>query len=198
MRTQKITVLALISGFLFLNTACQQKDTAVSTTNTTNDAVVVTSDTLNTRDAVKTLQLQSKSGSNITGTVEFAESDGSVKMTINASGFPAAGEYALHIHEFGDCSDDKAEAAGSHWNPTGHAHGQWDEGEFHMGDIGNMVADASGNATLDFKTDKWCLGCDDENKNIIGKSIIIHKDKDDFTTQPTGNAGDRIACVVIQ
>ncbi len=67
-----------------------------------------------------------------------------------------------------------------------------------MGDIGNLMADKDGTARLTFKTDKWCLGCSDETKNILGKSLIIHADKDDFQSQPTGNAGGRVGCVEIK
>ncbi|MBT8204051.1 MAG: superoxide dismutase family protein, partial [Eudoraea sp.] len=65
------------------------------------------------------------------------------------------------------------------------------------GDIGNFTADAEGNATVTFSTDLWCLGCEDETKNIIGKAVIVHKGKDDFVTQPTGAAGARVSCTGI-
>ena len=67
-----------------------------------------------------------------------------------------------------------------------------------MGDIGNLKADKTGYAQLVFSTDKWCLGCTDDSKNIMGKALVIHASEDDFKTQPTGNAGGRVGCVEIK
>jgi len=108
------------------------------------------------------------------------------------------GVHAVHVHEKGDCSAPDASSEGRHWNPNKDDHGKWGTEHFHMGDIGNLVAEQNGKATLTFKTDKWCLDCNDKSKNIIGKSIIVHADKDDFQTQPTGNAGGRVGCVEIK
>ena len=69
--------------------------------------------------------------------------------------------------------------------------------EHHKGDIGNFIADANGNATVKFSTNEWCIGCEDETKNIVGKGLIVHKGTDDFTSQPAGNAGARVACSAI-
>ena len=138
-----------------------------------------------------------KSGTQTQGYVDFTEKGKTVTMNLRAFKLKP-GEHAIHIHEKGDCSATDASSAGGHWNPTGHNHGKWDTDHFHMGDIGNLKADAQGTAELTFTTDKWCLGCSDNTKNIIGKSIIIHADKDDFHSQPTGNAGGRVACVEIK
>ena len=78
----------------------------------------------------------------------------------------------------------------------GHDHGKWDEEMFHLGDIGNIVVGADGKGTIAITTDRWSMGGTGEN-NVMGKSIIIHADADDFTSQPTGNAGGRIGCGVI-
>ena len=73
--------------------------------------------------------------------------------------------------------------------------GKWgDSSGFHRGDIGNFTVDENGNGSVSFSTDLWCLGCDDKNRNILGKSIIVHKGADDFISQPSGAAGSRIAC----
>lgn len=192
-----------MAGFVFLQTSCDSKETTTTTTGVAGDtirdgAIVLDDQRVVADNGVKTLQLQSRSNSQVSGTAELRESEGTVYLTINATGFPGAGEYALHIHEFGDCSAEDASSAGGHWNPDDDAHGKWGHGEFHKGDIGNLTATADGNVTYEFNTDKWCLGCGDTSKDIVGKSIVIHKDADDFTSQPAGNAGDRIACVVIQ
>lgn len=65
---------------------------------------------------------------------------------------------------------------------------------YHRGDIGNFTADESGHGMITKTTDQWCLGCEDETKNIIGKAIIVHAGVDDFVTKPTGDAGGRVSC----
>tara|TARA_R110000787_G_scaffold239440_1_gene345747 strand:+ start:687 stop:1274 length:588 start_codon:yes stop_codon:yes gene_type:complete len=148
---------------------------------------------------VKTLKfsLEPKSDSNVKGEVSFTEENGTVSMNANLSGL-TPGEHAIHIHEKADCSSADGKSTGGHWNPTFAPHGKWGSTEgYHRGDIGNFTADAEGNATVEFSTDEWCLGCGDETKNLIGKGVIVHQGEDDFVTQPTGDAGGRISCAGI-
>lgn len=137
--------------------------------------------------------IEAKSDSGISGSVNFSEKNGMVTMTANISGL-SAGNHAIHIHAIGDCSAADGTSAGGHWNPTNVNHGRWGQSPFHIGDIGNIVADSEGNGTITRDTDLWCIGCDDETKNIVGKAIIIHAGPDDFTSQPAGAAGPRIGC----
>jgi Cu-Zn family superoxide dismutase len=141
--------------------------------------------------------IHSKSGTDTQGTANFSQKGKMVTMDMNVYKL-TPGTHAVHIHEFGDCSSIDAKSAGGHWNPSKDNHGKWASEHFHMGDIGNLVADKDGTAKLIFKTDKWCLGCSDESKNIVGKSIVIHTGKDDFHSQPTGDAGGRVGCVEIK
>jgi len=139
------------------------------------------------------------SGSNLSGNITFTEANGEVTMKATIHGLNPGQDHAIHIHEKGDCSADDATSAGGHWNPTDEIHGAWGDTEgYHAGDIGNLEADENGIAEMEFSTDKWCIGCNDMNKDIVGKAIIIHEDPDDFETQPTGNAGGRIGCGVIK
>lgn len=141
--------------------------------------------------------MESKSESNVAGVVTFSEQDGSVKMIAALTGL-SEGEHAIHIHEKADCSSADGKSTGGHWNPTGQPHGKWgDETGYHKGDIGNFTADAEGNATVEFDTEEWCIGCDDDTKNIVGKAVIVHQGVDDFTSQPSGAAGARVACTGI-
>lgn len=141
------------------------------------------------------LKLESKSGSSVKGTAVFTEVNGKVEFTAMLEGFEPNTEHAIHIHEKADCSSEDGTSAGGHWNPTGAPHGKWGSTEgFHKGDIGNLVADEKGRAIKTITTDLWCIGCGDPNKDILGKSIIIHAGIDDFTSQPTGNAGGRVSC----
>lgn len=141
--------------------------------------------------------IESKNNTKTSGTISFVQSDGEVTMRVSANGL-TPGLHAIHLHEKADCSALDGTSTGGHWNPAGSDHGRWGAEHFHMGDIGNLNADAAGNATMIFKTDKWCIGCKDESKNIMGKGVIIHAAVDDFHTQPTGNAGGRVGCVEIK
>lgn len=145
---------------------------------------------------VKKLQvtLEAKSDSKVKGNAVFTEEDGAVTMVVVLDGL-TEGEHAIHLHEKADCSAADGSSAGGHWNPTNQPHGKWGSPDgYHKGDIGNLQADANGNATITMTTDEWCIGCGDANKDILGKSIIVHEGIDDFVTQPTGDAGGRVSC----
>jgi len=142
------------------------------------------------------IDFTSKSNSSATGTATFTEKKGVVTFVAKIAGLKP-GIHAIHIHEKSDCSAADGSSAGGHWNPTFKKHGKWGVGEYHKGDIGNFTADEKGNGTITLKTDEWCIGCGDETKDILGKGLIVHQDADDFTTQPTGNAGARVACSAI-
>ncbi|MEW2922446.1 MULTISPECIES: superoxide dismutase family protein [Flavobacteriaceae] len=145
---------------------------------------------------VITFTMEPKSDSGVSGEVTFT-GDGEVAMKAVFSGL-SEGEHAIHLHEKADCSAADGTSTGGHWNPTFQPHGKWGAEEgYHKGDIGNFTADADGNATVEFKTDEWCIGCDDETKNILGKAVIVHQGVDDFTSQPSGAAGARISCTGI-
>jgi Cu-Zn family superoxide dismutase len=141
--------------------------------------------------------IQSASESTVNGTVEFIDSNGIVYLEASISGL-SQGEHAIHIHQYGDCSSQDAKSAGGHWNPTKADHGKWEHKNFHLGDIGNINADSVGNGSISLETKLWCLNCEDSIKNIVGKSIIIHQGADDFHSQPSGSAGKRVGCGVIQ
>ncbi len=150
----------------------------------------------NDKAVVQTIQvaLESKSDSKVAGTATFSQdASGKVTLTASMTGLEP-GIHAIHIHEKSDCSDPKAESAGGHWNPTRKKHGKWGEAEHHAGDIGNFPADENGNGAVVFSTSEWCIGCGDATKDILGKGLIVHAKADDYITQPTGNAGGRVAC----
>ncbi|MDB4292224.1 superoxide dismutase family protein [Maribacter sp.] len=141
--------------------------------------------------------MEPKSDSDVKGEVTFTEEAGKVSMMAMLSGL-TEGEHAIHIHDKADCSSADGKSTGGHWNPTGTPHGKWGATEgYHKGDIGNFMADAEGNAKVEFSTEEWCIGCDDENKNIVGKGVIVHQGVDDFTSQPSGAAGSRVSCAGI-
>lgn len=144
-----------------------------------------------------TITLSPKSESNAQGTLTFTEKDGMVTLEGKVTGLEP-GSHGIHIHEKADCTSPDGKSAGGHWNPTGQPHGSWgDAAGFHKGDIGNIEIGENGEGAITLTTDEWCIGCSDETKNIIGKGIIVHLDPDDFTSQPSGNAGARIGCAGI-
>jgi superoxide dismutase, Cu-Zn family len=137
--------------------------------------------------------LNPASGSNVSGTVTFTKSGDGVKVVADVTGLKP-GKHGFHIHEFGDCSAKDAASAGGHYNPTKHQHAGPDASERHVGDLGNLEADASGKARLEH-TDKMLKLSGDNS--IVGYAVIVHEKEDDLKTQPTGDAGGRIACGVI-
>jgi len=134
-----------------------------------------------------------KSDSQISGKVEFREYNGKVQMKAVISN-ASEGDHAIHIHVNGDCNSQDGTSAGGHWNPTNEPHGKWKTASFHRGDIGNIRVNENGKGSITRETDLWCIGCEDEQKNILGKAIIIHQGPDDFSSQPAGAAGARIGC----
>lgn len=142
------------------------------------------------------LVFESKSNSKVTGTATFVQKNGKVTFVAKIAGLQP-GIHAIHIHEKSDCSAADGSSAGGHWNPTFKKHGKWGEGEYHRGDIGNFIADEKGNGTITMTTDEWSIGGEDATKDILGKGLIVHQGADDFTTQPSGNAGARVACSAI-
>jgi superoxide dismutase, Cu-Zn family len=140
-------------------------------------------------------QLQPTKGNKAIGEVIFEQVGDKVRMVAFADRLPGDREFGFHIHEVGDCSND-GNAAKGHFNPFGKPHGRFDSPERHAGDLPPLRSNKAGRAKLDTELDIVTLR--PGPSNIIGKAIIVHADPDDFTTQPTGNAGARIACGVIQ
>lgn len=139
--------------------------------------------------------LQPTQGNTVKGTVTFEESNGKVRVIAIVSGLKP-GKHGFHIHEKGDCSAPDASSAGGHFNPGNQKHGAPDAAEHHPGDLGNLDADSSGQAKLDKTADLLTVGSG--ANSVVGKAVIVHLGEDDLTTQPTGNAGGRAACGVVQ
>ncbi|WP_372919535.1 superoxide dismutase family protein [Salegentibacter sp.] len=190
--------LVIFASIAFIGCKNDKKEEDKSTT--TDSEMNSTMDDMENESEVKkvTVTMSPNNDSNLAGEVVFTEEDGEVTMTALITGLQE-GEHAIHIHEFGDCSMEDGSSAGGHWNPTDERHGKWGDDEgYHKGDIGNFTTDANGNGTITMTTDEWCIGCGDEEKDILGKSIIVHDGVDDFTSQPAGNAGTRVGCGVIE
>lgn len=139
--------------------------------------------------------LEPRSGSTVSGHVTFTEGPDGVKVVVHVEKAPP-GLHGLHIHEKGDCSDPEAKSAGGHFNPTGAEHGGPMDEKHHAGDLGNIEVKADGTGTLEI-TSKMLTVKEGPNC-VVGRSVIFHEKADDLKTQPTGNAGGRLACGVIQ
>ncbi len=197
----KASFQSFVTSFIVVTTfaiiSCGNNESKTSEEH--SDSTVATDQTVSeSNDKAEALITGTQPDTTVTGTARFSEDDGKVKMTLDITVPKKANQsVAVHIHEHGSCGDMGKEAHG-HWNPTGANHGKWGSASFHRGDIGNVDLDAEGKGTLELETDLWSISSSDTTKNILNKAVIVHGGKDDFTTQPTGNAGSRIGCGVIK
>jgi superoxide dismutase, Cu-Zn family len=169
MRRQEITALSVVTVFLMAACATTPKEPAA------------------------TAQLLARSGSTVSGTANFSELGGGVGISAQVRGL-TPGEHGFHIHESGDCSAADAMSAQGHFNPDAKAHGDPGRAVHHMGDMPNLTANAQGEATYEFRLMGVTLS---GPTGILGRSVVVHADPDDYNSQPAGNSGKRIACGAI-
>jgi Cu-Zn family superoxide dismutase len=141
-----------------------------------------------------TAALEPTKGNTAAGTVTFVQKGDKMLVTASVSGL-APGSHGFHIHEKGDCSSGDGMSAGGHFNPAAKGHGHHGGMERHAGDMPNVRADAYGNATFSVEAKGITIGAG--ATDIIGRGLVVHRDPDDYKSQPAGNAGPRIACAVI-
>jgi Cu-Zn family superoxide dismutase len=140
--------------------------------------------------------LDSRSGSNTKGAVNFLWQGNDVLVSGTFSGLKPNSEHGFHVHEKGDCSAPDATSAGGHFNPDAKSHGMPGSGSNHAGDMPNIKSDANGNATYSAKLSGFAVN--NGPTGILGKSVVVHRDPDDYKSQPAGNSGPRIACGLIK
>jgi superoxide dismutase, Cu-Zn family len=141
-------------------------------------------------------KIEARSDSTVTGTATFTElATGGVRVRVHIEHAPP-GTHGLHIHEKGDCSDPKAANAGGHFNPGGMPHAGPHDMKRHAGDLGNIEIKPDGTGDLEITSDM--LTVNPGPNSVVGRSVVFHEKADDMTTQPTGNAGGRLGCGVIQ
>jgi len=133
-------------------------------------------------------------GNDVNGTVNFTKVDGGIKIVADVEGLKP-GKHGFHVHEYGDCGAPDGSSAGGHFNPDGVKHAGPDDPVRHVGDMGNITADKDGKAHFEWVDSLMSF---EGLHNIIGKSVIVHGGEDDLTSQPSGNAGPRVACGVIE
>ncbi|MCX8004577.1 MAG: superoxide dismutase family protein [Burkholderiaceae bacterium] len=141
-------------------------------------------------------ELMPTEGNFVAGSARFEEHGGKVVITAEIRGLPPGGEHGFHVHEKGDCSSPDAMSAGGHFNPGGKPHAHYGQAERHAGDMPNLLADADGVAKFRFET--TVLTVRPGPASVIGRALVVHRDPDDYKSQPAGNSGPRIACGVIR
>ena len=143
-----------------------------------------------------TAQLQPTKGNKTFGEATFEQVGDKVRVVIFVQGLKPGQHHGLHIHEVGDCSSGDGMSTKGHFNPHGKPHGHPGSGERHAGDLPALVANKAGRANVQSDIDIITVAAGPAS--VIGRGLIVHADPDDYKTQPTGNAGARIACGVIR
>lgn len=137
--------------------------------------------------------LHAASGGKVEGTVWFEPAGNGVRVKARVTGL-TPGMHGFHVHEFGDCSAADFTSAGGHFNPMFQPHGAPQAAARHVGDLGNVEAGADGVATLDWTDSQLAFH---GHHGVVGRAVVLHAKADDLKTQPTGDAGGRLACGVI-
>jgi superoxide dismutase, Cu-Zn family len=186
-----------VFGFLFFASCNENSNTETTLQDTTITSSENRAGTGNNQQAEASLN-GTFSDTTVSGSVQFTQQqDGQVKMTLDINVPSKANQsVAIHIHEHGDCGN-SGEHAGGHWNPTNTSHGQWGQGSYHSGDIGNISLDGQGRGQTEITSNLWSIG-GDAKKDILNKTIVVHSGVDDYKSQPAGNSGNRIGCGVIR
>ena len=147
-------------------------------------------------DAHATAELQPTKGSSVTGSLMFEQRLDSVVVSGEVRGLTPNTEHGFHIHAKGDCSSGDGMSTGGHYNPFGRMHAAHGDAVHHTGDLPSLRADGAGVARIQFETSQLTVGSG-RGDDVVSHGLILHRDPDDFKTQPTGNSGPRLACAVI-
>jgi len=141
-------------------------------------------------------ELQPTKGSTVRGSVSFVQVGDKVRVNARVTGLKPNAEFGFHIHEAGDCSSGDGMSTKGHFNPYGKPHAHAGTPERHAGDLTSLKSDGGGNASMTADLDIITVTAGPAS--VVGRGLIVHAQPDDYKTQPTGNAGARSACAVIQ
>jgi Cu-Zn family superoxide dismutase len=146
--------------------------------------------------ATPAAQIAPTQGNTVTGALALAQSPEGVHITGSIQGLKPDAEFGFHVHEKGDCTAPDGSSAGGHFNPTQAQHGNPTGPTHHAGDMLNIKSNGEGVAQVDVTAAGTSLH-GDPGTDVMGKAIVVHESPDDYTTQPSGNSGKRVACGVI-
>jgi len=191
-------LLSTVLTAILLLTACEMDDPEAPTADTPTTDAPATDDPAQTETpALAAAVLEPTEGNQVTGTVNFLEAPDGIRVRATIEGLEPNTTHGFHIHEEGDCSAPDGSSAGGHFNPTDDPHGGPGDSadERHVGDLGNLESNADGVATYERVDDLLTV---EGNTSILGRGMIVHAGTDDLESQPTGDAGARLACGVIE
>ena len=140
--------------------------------------------------------LQPTKGNTAKGTATLTQVGDKVRVHAVVTGLKPGQEHGFHVHEVGDCGSGDGMSAKGHFNPYGKPHAHPSTAERHAGDMPALKADANGRAELTVELDVITVAAGPAS--VVGRGLIVHAQPDDYRTQPTGNAGARLACAVIR
>ncbi|MEJ7929572.1 superoxide dismutase family protein [Ramlibacter sp. AN1015] len=141
-------------------------------------------------------ELQPTAANQVRGSVRFEERGGGVRVAGEVRGLRPNSEHGFHVHEKGDCSSPDASSAGGHFNPAGTPHGHFARTPHHAGDMPNLQADGAGVARIDVLVP--ALRVSEGATSVVGRGLVVHREPDDYRSQPAGESGPRVACAVIR
>lgn len=186
-----IFALVFASSVLFVGCGDSQQDLEPMDADTVGTGM---GDDMTQMDQTATAELSPTEGNNVSGTVTFTSLNGAVRVEADIEHL-APGSHGFHIHETGDCSAPDASSAGGHFNPEGAPHGAPTDSVRHVGDLGNIESGADSTATYSRVDSVLTLS---GANSIIDRAVVVHEGEDDLTSQPSGDAGARVACGVIE
>lgn len=189
MKRYQLTLMGICAASIVMVSGCKPAENGGTSSGDSNASQ---SGDAAAKGAIATLN--PTQGNETRGTVTFTPAGNGLRVVAEITGL-SPGEHGFHVHEKGDCSAPDGSSAGGHFNPTSHPHGAPGEGQHHIGDLGNITADDSGTAKLDRVFEFLTL---EGPNSIVGRGLIVHAKADDLKSQPTGDAGGRLACGVIE
>jgi len=192
--------LSSIVALALLTAACGRNEDAPPVTEAPPPAgdgpAIETSTATGETAGTASVQLASTQGNTANGALKISAAGGGVQISGTVQGLAPNSEFGFHVHEKGDCSAPDATSAGEHFNPTNEAHGKPRSQPHHAGDMLNVRSDEQGVAEVSIDNPAVSLQTGQPN-DILGKALVVHAKPDDYSTQPSGNSGDRIACGVV-
>lgn len=188
--------IGLVIGWAVMLAACSKEQPASAPQTPDAAAPAATEQATAAPASEAVAQIGPTQGNTVNGSLALSQSAEGVHITGSVQGLKPDADFGFHVHEKGDCSAPDGSSAGGHFNPTQAQHGNPASGAHHAGDMVNIHSNGEGTAQVDATAAGTTLH-GDAGTDIMGKAIVVHESADDYTTQPSGNSGKRVACGVI-